>query len=94
MSLFVLVLFIYACVGINLFAKIKERDVLNDKFNFQTFGNSMVTLMKFATGDDWSAFMIEATMKDDCEVSTQFVISNIYNFRDHKHTKIWQLMGL
>ena len=69
MSLFVLVLFIYACVGINLFSKIKLRDSLNDKFNFQTFGRSMLTLMRFSTGDGWSDFMFEATEKEDCEVS-------------------------
>ena len=73
MSLFVLALFIYACVGINLFAQIKQRDSLNDKFNFQSFSGSMVTLMKFSTGDDWSAFMFEAAIKEDCEtVSTNF----------------------
>jgi hypothetical protein len=34
MSLYVLVLFIYAMVGMNLFGKIKERDLINEKFNF------------------------------------------------------------
>jgi hypothetical protein len=67
MSLFILVLFIYACIGINLFSGIKMRDDLNEKFNFQSFGRSMVSLMKFSTGDDWSAFMFEATIKENCE---------------------------
>lgn len=31
----------------------------------------MVTLMKFSTGDDWSAFMFEATIKEDCETEPQ-----------------------
>lgn len=34
MSLFALVLFIYACIGINLFSQIKMRDNLTEKFNF------------------------------------------------------------
>ena len=34
MSLFVLALFIFACVGINLFAKVKPIESINEKFNF------------------------------------------------------------
>lgn len=61
MSLFVLALFIYACVGINLFAKVKHIESINEKYNFQTFGKSMISLFRFATGDAWSSFMFELT---------------------------------
>lgn len=61
MSLFVLALYIFACVGINLFAKVKHGEAIDDRFNFQTFGGAMATLMRFATGDGWSSYMFELT---------------------------------
>ena len=73
MSLFVLALFIYACIGINLFSRIKQGKALNEKFNFQSFGNSMLTLMKVSTGDDWSAFMFELARKENCEMVSVFI---------------------
>ena len=73
MSLFVLALFIYSCVGISLFAGIKMRgEGLDSKNNFQTFGGSMLILMRFATGEDWNSFMYELGKTDDCRVSNQF----------------------
>lgn len=66
MALFALVLFIYACVAINLFSGTKLSENIDDKNNFQTFGNSMLVLMRFATGEDWNAFMYEYANKEDC----------------------------
>ena len=34
MSIFVLALFVYACIGMNLFAQLKHRDVINERFSF------------------------------------------------------------
>lgn len=70
MSLFVLALYIFACVGLNLFSKVKLGDTINEKFNFQTFGGAMVTLMKFATGDGWSEYMFELASSKDCRAES------------------------
>jgi voltage-dependent calcium channel L type alpha-1D len=69
MALFALVLFIYACVAINLFSGTKLIENIDDKNNFQTFGNAMLVLMRFATGEDWNAFMYEYANKENCTVS-------------------------
>lgn len=59
MALFVLILFIYACIGINLFSKVKALDNINSYNNFQTFSGAMLILLRFSTGEDWNAYMYE-----------------------------------
>jgi hypothetical protein len=70
MSLFILALFIFACVGINLFSGVKYQENIDEKNNFQTFGNSMLILMRFSTGEGWSDFMYEYANQEDCVVSS------------------------
>jgi hypothetical protein len=72
MSLYVLAIFIYACVGINLFAKVKHGDAITDKFNFSTLGGAMITLMRMATADGWSEYMFELARQDDCVASQTY----------------------
>ena len=72
MSLFILALFIFACVGINLFSGVKYQENIDEKNNFQTFGNSMLILMRFSTGEGWSDFMYEYANQEDCVVSNLF----------------------
>lgn len=73
MSLFILALYIFACIGLNLFAMVKFGDAIDDKFNFQTFGSAMITLMRFATGDGWSEYMFELGSKaEDCKASQSY----------------------
>ena len=59
MSLIVLLFFIYAALGINIFNGVMLQDSLDRKNNFQSFGNAMIILMKFSTGEDWNQFMYE-----------------------------------
>ena len=59
MSLILLLFFIYAALGINLFSGIQLQEKLDEKNNFQTFLNAMVILMRFSTGEDWNYFMYE-----------------------------------
>lgn len=59
LSLFLLALYIFACVGINLFSGTKRRDNIDDKNNFENFTGAMLVLMRFSTGEDWADFMFE-----------------------------------
>jgi hypothetical protein len=59
MSLILLMFFIYAALGINIFSTVMLQEALDPKNNFQTFLNAMVVLMKFSTGEDWNMFMYE-----------------------------------
>jgi hypothetical protein len=57
-------MFIFAALGINLFASVMLQDALNDKNNFKEFGNAFVILMSFMTGEDWNSFMFELANQD------------------------------
>lgn len=61
---------------------------IDKKNNFQTFSNAMLILMRFATGEDWNAFMYEYSNQEDCNVSHNNT-TRIYNilFRLIKPTK-------
>lgn len=63
-----LVFFMYAVLGMNLFGTVNaEQDTLNRQANFSSFGISMLTLLRVATGDDWTNIMHEAMVQPpDC----------------------------
>jgi uncharacterized membrane protein len=57
MSLIFLLLFIYSALGINLFSTIMYRENYNELNNFRNFYNSIIILMRCATGEDWHLIM-------------------------------------
>lgn len=48
--LLVLIMFIYSIIGMNFFMNIKLINGLTETQNFQTFGKSMITMFRIATG--------------------------------------------
>ena len=64
MGLMGILLFIYAALGLNLFSQVMLQDQLNEKNNFQNFGNAMILLMRCATGEDWNLIMYELANAD------------------------------
>ncbi|KFO83994.1 Sodium channel protein type 5 subunit alpha, partial [Buceros rhinoceros silvestris] len=52
-----LVMFIYAIFGMANFAYVKEDDGIDDMFNFQTFGNSMLCLFQITTSAGWDGLL-------------------------------------
>ena len=85
MSLFLLALYIFACVGINLFSGTKRRENIDDKNNFETFTGAMLVLMRFSTGEDWSDFMYEYATTDNCQVSNHSL--KPFCYRQSKHLR-------
>jgi hypothetical protein len=59
MSLIMLLFFIYACLGINLFSGVISQEDITTKNNFRSLGNSFLLLMRCATGEDWNLIMTE-----------------------------------
>ncbi|XP_037079041.1 sodium channel protein 60E-like [Pollicipes pollicipes] len=53
-ALLFLVMFIYAIIGIALFANVKHSGVIDDIMNFETFGNSMILLFRLITSAGWN----------------------------------------
>ena len=58
--------FIYAVMGVQLFAYVKLGDALNDQANFQNFWGAMLMLMRSATGENWNGVMYELANSDEC----------------------------
>uniref|UniRef100_A0A3Q3JN53 Sodium channel protein n=1 Tax=Monopterus albus TaxID=43700 RepID=A0A3Q3JN53_MONAL len=66
-----LVMFIYAIFGMANFAYVKKQDGIDDMFNFETFGNSMICLFQISTSAGWDNLLspIMSTSPDECDVN-------------------------
>ncbi|KAM9304816.1 sodium channel protein type 2 subunit alpha-like [Gastrophryne carolinensis] len=52
-----LVMFIYAIFGMSNFAYVKKEGAIDDMFNFETFGNSMICLFMITTSAGWDLLL-------------------------------------
>ncbi|XP_029283723.1 LOW QUALITY PROTEIN: sodium channel protein type 5 subunit alpha-like, partial [Cottoperca gobio] len=52
-----LVMFIYAIFGMANFAYVKRQSGIDDMFNFETFGNSMICLFQITTSAGWDSLL-------------------------------------
>lgn len=66
-----LVMFIYAIFGMANFAYVKKQDGIDDMFNFETFGNSMICLFQISTSAGWDNLLspILSNVPDECDVN-------------------------
>ncbi|XP_069388610.1 sodium channel, voltage-gated, type I-like, alpha [Paralichthys olivaceus] len=63
-----LVMFIYAIFGMSSFAYVKKEAGIDDLFNFETFGNSMICLFQITTSAGWDGLLAPILNKDeDCD---------------------------
>ncbi|XP_078726098.1 sodium channel protein type 2 subunit alpha-like isoform X2 [Lampetra fluviatilis] len=52
-----LVMFIYSIFGMSNFAYVKKESGIDDMFNFETFGNSMICLFQITTSAGWDGLL-------------------------------------
>ncbi|XP_059200403.1 sodium channel protein type 4 subunit alpha B-like [Centropristis striata] len=66
-----LVMFIYAIFGMANFAYVKKQDGIDDMFNFETFGNSMICLFQISTSAGWDNLLspIMASSPEECDLN-------------------------
>ncbi|XP_068103158.1 sodium channel protein type 2 subunit alpha-like isoform X3 [Hyperolius riggenbachi] len=64
-----LVMFIYAIFGMSNFAYVKRESAIDDMFNFETFGNSMICLFMITTSAGWDLLLdpILNSGEPDCD---------------------------
>ncbi|KAM4608382.1 LOW QUALITY PROTEIN: sodium channel, voltage-gated, type I-like, alpha [Polymixia lowei] len=64
-----LVMFIYAIFGMSNFAYVKKESGIDDLFNFETFGNSMICLFQITTSAGWDGLLAPLLNKKepDCD---------------------------
>ena len=56
-SLLLLIILMYAILGVNLFAEVKSSGVLNETANFKDLGTAFITLVRVTTGEEWPKLM-------------------------------------
>ena len=52
-----LIIYIYAILGINLFAETKFNEPMHEKLNFLDLWNAYITLFAVSTGENWGDLM-------------------------------------
>ena len=69
-GLLLLIFFIYAVLGMHLLGTIKRGEMLNDYANFESFGLSLLTVYRMATGESWNGIMYDCKIQPpDCDDS-------------------------
>jgi len=57
--LYLLLLFIYAVTGMNIFSHLKYQQIISEKWNFENFTNAIFLMLRIATGESWNIIMNE-----------------------------------
>ena len=78
-ALLMLIVFVYAVLGMNLFGYLKPQDFIGSNANFNSFGLSFMTLLRVSTGESWTFLM------SDCarELGPGFVCYEISNYQEY-----------
>jgi len=66
-SLLLLIILIYATMGVYLFAEVKMNKALDEHANFQTIGTAFITLVRIITGEDWPLIMESLSRDNDLD---------------------------
>ncbi|KAL0190531.1 hypothetical protein M9458_013229, partial [Cirrhinus mrigala] len=66
-----LVMFIYAIFGMSNFAYVKREAGIDDMFNFETFGNSMLCLFQITTSAGWDGLLAPILNKHDPDCDSE-----------------------
>ena len=62
-----LLFFIYAILGVNLFAKVRRGKYLNKHANYESFPRALLLLIRMVTGENWNGVMHETMVAEpDC----------------------------
>nr|DBA19794.1 TPA: hypothetical protein GDO54_015571 [Pyxicephalus adspersus] len=74
-----LVMFIYAIFGMSNFAYVKKEAGIDDMFNFETFGNSMICLFQITTSAGWDGLLapILNSGEPDCDPNAEHPGSSV-----------------
>lgn len=62
-GLLLLVYYMYAILGVQLFSEIKLGDNLNDDVNFKNFWRAFLTLIRMSTGEAWDTILSDMIAK-------------------------------
>ena len=60
LGIFMIMLFMYSLLGMQLFGQVMHGTFINDEVNFCTFGSAAMALFRCATGESWNGLMHDA----------------------------------
>ncbi|OMJ72778.1 hypothetical protein SteCoe_28696 [Stentor coeruleus] len=72
LSLMLLVFFIYAILGVNLYYRVESGKIISQYTNFTNFGMAMITLFRISTGEDWYLILY------DCSKNNNYTVAGLY----------------
>jgi hypothetical protein len=76
-TVLLLVFFIFACLGMNVFAFVKEQEMINAHANFNGFFNSLYLLFRMSTGESYNGLMHDAMISGaDCMEARQCTVAS------------------
>ncbi|CAE7648316.1 scn4ab, partial [Symbiodinium microadriaticum] len=81
-ALLFLLFFIYAVMGVQLFAKVEYSGDHDEHANFRDFGIAMISLLRFSTGENWDGFMYDVGRKSSTCVNDPDYDSAYCGFND------------
>ena len=80
-ALLLLIIFVYAVLGVSLFSNIQHGVIIDDYNNFINFGFAILILFKVMTGDEWFQIMFDLYDKPTgCESTNSCGSSKFLNF--------------
>lgn len=93
-GLILLIFFIYAILGVQLFCFLPENGELTNDLNFRSFGNACLLLFRFATGENWNGFMRNMMVSvDNCQDTQIFNPDMPWCLKEDDHPNCTPLLG-
>eukprot|EP00903_Cladosiphon_okamuranus_P009702 g9229.t2 len=82
-ALLFLLFFIYATMGVQMYAKVALEGDVTAQANFRSFWDTMVLLLRFSTGEGWNGFMYDMAADRDGCVSDPEYDPDVCGFTSH-----------
>lgn len=58
-----LVIYVFAILGMNLFAEVKQNYPMNDEIHFRDMIHSILTMIRVSTGENWHELMFSLSRR-------------------------------
>eukprot|EP00297_Palpitomonas_bilix_P001133 CAMPEP_0113871966 /NCGR_PEP_ID=MMETSP0780_2-20120614/2938_1 /TAXON_ID=652834 /ORGANISM="Palpitomonas bilix" /LENGTH=1686 /DNA_ID=CAMNT_0000857419 /DNA_START=328 /DNA_END=5388 /DNA_ORIENTATION=- /assembly_acc=CAM_ASM_000599 len=89
MLLMMIIYYVFAVIGMQLFTDVRFQTFHNKKANFRTFPSAFLTLFQMSAGDDWMFFMHELMNTRDCTPKEEAPASLIAPYSDCGSSFAW-----
>ncbi len=93
-ALVVLLFFVYAVCGMQLYGTVAIQGDMNEQANFRTIANAMTSLFRFSTGENWNGFMWSLfEEREDCETDLRYDEKSPWCVQDRDYPDCTEING-